>query len=219
MKRFFIAYTILSFVVIAVKLLNLDQLENILKPLLIPSLAILYLFEIKHLNTFDYKILFALLFSTTGDVLLMPAFNLFIPGLLGFMIAHFFYISAFLSEDKIKLSSMSNWKKGLLILGSIMYFGLIYLLFPSLDSFILKIAIIVYASVLLALLFSSIIRNPKNQFSSTFIPIGAFLFLSSDSMIAINKFLFELPLSALLIMGTYTAAQAFLVYGSLIRNK
>lgn len=219
MKRFFIAYAILSLAVIIVKLAGHDQPENYLKPLLMPSLAIFYFIKAKQLKLFDYKILFALIFSTLGDVLLMPLFDLFIPGLLGFMIAHFFYISAFLSERKQSLLSLSGWKKSLLILGTLVYISLLYILYPVLDSTVLKMAIIAYASVLLCLLFAATFRYPKNNASVIFVSTGAFLFLLSDGMIAINKFLFELSLSSLLIMGTYTLAQAFLVYGSLIRNK
>lgn len=219
MKKFFIAYSLLSLAVIAVKLPGLNQLETWLKPLLMPSLMLFYFLYKKPFLSFDYKILLALLFSTLGDILLMPSVNLFIGGILSFLMAHVFYISAFLSEDLIKLGEIQSWKKMIFGLGILVYASLLILLLPQLETIILKTAIIIYGSMLLALLFSSIIRKPNHSKSSDLIAIGAFLFMLSDSMIAINKFLIELPVSSLLIMGTYTIAQAFLVYGSLIRNK
>lgn len=219
MKKFFVAYALLSLAVIAVKLTGLDQLETWLKPLLMPSLMLFYLLYKKPLYSFDYKILLALFFSTIGDILLMPNVNLFIGGILGFLVAHVFYISAFLSEERQRLNEIKRWKKMILILGILVFASLLILLLPQLENFILKTAIIIYGSMLLALLFSSTISKPNHPKSSDLIVIGAFLFMLSDSMIAINKFLIELPVSALLIMGTYTIAQAFLVYGSLIRSK
>lgn len=219
MKKFLFTYILLSIVVIAVKLLELQQLENYLKPLLMPILMGFYLLSKKPSTTFDYKILFALLFSTIGDILLMPVVDYFLGGLMGFLIAHIFYISAFLSEKKTPLKSIDNWKKAILVIGIITYFSLLLLLYPKLDSLVLQIAIIVYASILLSLLIISIIRAPKNPKSSDLIVIGAFLFLLSDGMIALNKFVFPIPAEALFIMGTYTLAQALLVYGSLSRNE
>jgi len=219
MKRFFFIYSILSILVIAVKLAGLDQLEFWLKPLLMPSLMVFYLLSKKSFGVFDYKILIALFFSTIGDVLLMPKPGMFIGGILGFLMAHIFYISAFLSEEREKINTIKSWKKSIFGLGIVVYLVLLVLLVPHLDSIVLKLAIVIYGTMLIILLASSLLRKPNNSKSSDYIVIGAFLFMLSDSMIAINKFLIELPLSALLIMGTYTIAQGLIVLGSLMRNK
>lgn len=219
MKKFLIAYTILSLVVIVVKLLQLDQAETFLKPLLMPLLILFYTISRKPFTLYDYKIILALAFSTLGDVLLMPIFNSFMGGIMGFLVAHIFYISAFSSEKKTKLKNLKLWKKIIFGAGLLCYISLLYLLIPQLSTALLKIAITIYASILLVLLIVSLLRDPINSKSSDYIVLGAFLFLLSDGMIAINKFLIEIPVSALLIMGTYTSAQAFLVIGSLLRNK
>jgi uncharacterized membrane protein YhhN len=53
-----------------------------------------------------------------------------------------------------------------------------------------------------------------------FVLIGAILFIISDSLIAINKFAFSIPLSDLWVMSTYIAAQYLIVQGVLLeRNK
>jgi uncharacterized membrane protein YhhN len=196
----------------------MDSWENFLKPLLMPILAVYYVISIKEIRSFDYKIILALIFSTAGDVFLMPYFNLFIAGLVGFLIAHVFYISAFLSEKK-RLKK-DGFRNQIIFLTSLaIYSLLLYSLNQKIDAPGLLIAITLYATILLVLLISSIIRKPNNNSSSQFVVWGAFLFMLSDSMIAINKFVIEIPLEALLIMGTYTVAQALLVEGSLIRNR
>jgi uncharacterized membrane protein YhhN len=45
--------------------------------------------------------------------------------------------------------------------------------------------------------------------------IGAFLFVMSDSVLGLNKFVFDIPLAGFWIMGTYIPAQYFLVKGLL----
>jgi len=217
MKKFYWIYGLLSIAVIAVKLLEVDSWENFLKPLLMPSLVFYYFLSRKEIKSFDYKIILALIFSTAGDVFLMPYFNLFIPGLVGFLIAHLFYISAFLSEER-QFKKTDSWKKLIFFSSLIIYSILLYSLYQNIEPTVLLIAITIYATILLVLLTSSIIRKPNNSTSSQLVIWGAFLFMLSDGMIAINKFVIEIPFEALLIMGTYTVAQAMIVEGSLIRN-
>jgi uncharacterized membrane protein YhhN len=42
------------------------------------------------------------------------------------------------------------------------------------------------------------------------LPLGAVLFIISDSLIAINKFVGDIPFPTLLIMSTYGVAQLFI---------
>ena len=59
-------------------------------------------------------------------------------------------------------------------------------------------------------------ERQANQKSYRFILIGATLFIISDSLIAINKFAFSIPLSGLWVMATYIAAQYLIVEGVLL---
>ncbi|MFM8914325.1 MAG: lysoplasmalogenase family protein, partial [Flammeovirgaceae bacterium] len=49
--------------------------------------------------------------------------------------------------------------------------------------------------------------------SFTYVMMGALLFMTSDSLLAINKFLNPLPLSGISIMLTYCLAQYLIVEG------
>ncbi|MCK5775632.1 MAG: hypothetical protein KAH25_05630, partial [Bacteroidales bacterium] len=74
-KVFFSFYAILSISVIVVQLLHLDAIQNILKPLLMPTLIVGYfLLKTTKFKKFDYFIITALFFSMLGDAFLMPYF-------------------------------------------------------------------------------------------------------------------------------------------------
>jgi uncharacterized membrane protein YhhN len=61
-------------------------------------------------------------------------------------------------------------------------------------------------------------ERQTNQKSYRFVLIGAILFIISDSLIAINKFAFTIPLSDLWVMSTYIAAQYLIVEGVLLEK-
>jgi len=78
----------------------------------------------------------------------------------------------------------------------------------------MKIPVLVYGAVVCLMGFTSTMRN-SNQLSYYLVFIGASLFVASDSLIAINKFLFSssLFLAQPCIMILYVAAQYFIVRG------
>jgi uncharacterized membrane protein YhhN len=82
----------------------------------------------------------------------------------------------------------------------------------------LKIPVIVYAVVLMVMVAAAIRRfhNTSNQ-SFVMVVVGAILFMVSDSLLAINKFLEPVSNASILIMLTYITAQLLIVEG-LIRH-
>lgn len=213
-------YILLGIIVISSQLLHFELLENFSKPLLMPSLILVYLYHCEF-NRFDYLIISALFFSMLGDIFLMPFFNHFIGGLAAFLLAHLLYIQAFRSEKRrsFPFSKSVYYKSGTALL---FYFGLLFIIYqkliPEQTALFLLIAIGIYATALLLLLIFSILRNPVNPKSYTLISLGAAFFLLSDGFLAINKFVFELPYSTLWVMPTYLLAQYLIVKGSLLRN-
>ncbi len=86
------------------------------------------------------------------------------------------------------------------------------ILFPVLGD--LQIPVIVYALVLMAMVVSAIYRLGRTSFASfSLVLFGAFLFMVSDSLLAINKFLDKVPLGGFWIMLTYIGAQFLIVSG------
>ena len=139
-------------------------------------------------------------------------------GLGTFLIGHIFYLIAFIPDVK-KPIILDKSKKTMASIGFFFYISLVTLLLHKListnQSPILMVAISIYATVLFSVFLVALLRNNVNKSSYNLVLIGAALFLLSDGLLAFNKFVADIPLQRLWVMGTYTSAQAFLMYGSI----
>lgn len=195
-----------------------ESFDLFLKPILISLLG----FGVYFHKKFPSKniVLTALLFSWIGDVILLfadIAEIYFILGLVAFLISHVIYSVLFNKQTKIRLKK----NKALFLLGSIIIgcylVGMLSILLPTLGE--LKIPVIVYATVIsLMLLFAFngflIWKKPGNQY----VFVGAIVFVSSDSILALNKFYTPIEKSSFFIMLTYLVAQYLIVTGILKLN-
>lgn len=190
-----------------------------MKPLLLPAMisavAASEKFPTKNL------LIWALLFSYFGDVVLMFADKgelLFIIGLALFLTAHILYIVLFHKQPKTFRSAAKVWLYvGLFFIVGYL-FTMLYVLYPKLGG--LKIPVTVYAIVISAMVFMSF----KGIFEWTsparyYILAGAICFVSSDSLLAFNKFYEPITQASFNIMSTYLAAQFLIVFGVLVLNK
>ena len=127
----------------------------------------------------------------------------FIIGLITFLIGHIWYIFAF---RKIKAKSIPKWAAALLLTyGLIMVIWLAGTLWRDGDT-VLAVAVVLYIAVILTMGWNAI------QTSNKFAIIGAISFIFSDSILAINKFIIEVPYSHALIMISYYGAQFLFAY-------
>jgi uncharacterized membrane protein YhhN len=55
--------------------------------------------------------------------------------------------------------------------------------------------------------------------SFRFVTFGAVFFVISDSLLAYNKFVMEIPFSPIFILGSYALAQYLIVQGLIIEGK
>ena len=95
--------------------------------------------------------------------------------------------------------------------------GLITVLFPTLGP--LKIPVLVYSLVLVGMVMTALFRYGRTSPESFWkVFMGAVLFMTSDSLLAINKFYTPLPYAGLLIMLTYISAQYLIVEG-IVKHK
>ena len=163
----------------------------------IPMLLIIILAATsKNLGIKKYQLLIVigLVFCMVGDYTL----QWFLIGLTSFLIGHIFYIFAFSSTNE---RQVPTWAKiVLLVYGAGMAVWIAGTVFSS-GEIVLGIAVIAYISVILTMGWTAI------RTGSTFATIGALLFISSDSYLAINKFVMPLPFSHEFIMLTYYSAQ------------
>lgn len=193
---------------------NLTNLRFVTKPLL---MIIIGLFSWQQAIV-DKKIkLFLLLaigFSLAGDIFLLFEKNYhsnFIFGLISFLLAHIFYILLFLHIRKSQ-RSVRRWNP-LFIAVLLLYIAILfYLLDPYLGA--LKIPVIIYSLVLSFMMIAAYhsFNFTKNK-GGGWVISGAFFFVVSDSLLAINKFYTPLAIAGIAIMITYALAQLFIAIG------
>jgi alkylglycerol monooxygenase len=158
----------------------------------------------------------ALLFSLAGDVFLMlpgnvPVWGLppFILGLASFLIAHLFYIALFRQRHPWFPSRRAL--AGVLAVGALMY----AIVWPGLTDPILKVAVAAYVLVISLMAAQAMGRaTVQGDAASRWVAVGACIFMVSDSLIAINKFVTPIALSSLWILASYYAAQLLIVHNT-----
>jgi uncharacterized membrane protein YhhN len=208
-----IFYFILGAINIASGIANIDWLNYITKPLLMISLGIFYFQKTKANLTLQDKIMLAaLVFSCFGDTFLMfqaknPHFFLF--GLGSFLLAQIAYCFIFSKNGKRDL-----FKRIPFVLYSA---SLFYFLKPSIPNDFL-FPIIVY-TLAITWMGNQAVERQANPKSYQFVLLGAITFIVSDSLIAINKFAFSIPMAGLWIMATYIVAQYLIIEGILEGRK
>ena len=206
-------YWIIGSVHILAGFLDMQDLHDMSKALLMPILVYLLFVVADGVITLPRLLIAAaLIFSWGGDILLIKKGEeiYFLAGLSSFLIAQLLYsfimFKSTFSKPTIKIKPIIPVIiYGIVLLGSIV---------PNVGS--LAIPIIVYSGCILMMVSSSILRNKLTSDESfQWAMYGAILFILSDSMIAINKFVIEIPLAEALIMITYITAQYLIVRGIL----
>lgn len=148
---------------------------------------------------YKYLIVAGLLFSLAGDVFLMFP-ERFVPSLISFLIAHIFYISAFISDGDLQISIFSSLP--ILLYGAVMA----AMLYPHLGK--MKMPVAVYmAAILLMLLLAFNRWKGAGEMGSMYAFAGAFFFTISDSFLAMDRFRKRFPSSQFFILTTYFTAQ------------
>ena len=191
-----------------------EMLVYAAKPLVVITLIIYFLAATSGFKSNLIRLVFAsLAFSWLGDVLLMfepMNGNFFIFGLVAFLIAHLFYILFFLNIRRIEMVSL---KTGLIILVIAYYTGLIFLLYNYLGE--MKIPVMMYGIVISIMFLLAIhMLFIKNKKAGRLMMLGALLFISSDSILAINKFYDPFESTGIFTMLTYGFAQLFITLGA-----
>lgn len=176
----------------------------ILKAVPIISLIIL---AVRHLNNMNRGLLIiGLLFCMLGDILLdINRVTNFKIALAVYLIGHLFYISIF--HKKLEYKSLY-----LLPMISVFIASLVIGYFLRNIPKDLLIPVIIYLTVIAIMVMSSFLFSKSNWL----IWGGAILFMISDTVIAINKFLVHIPKSTFFNIGLYYLAQILLVTGLLI---
>jgi uncharacterized membrane protein YhhN len=151
-------------------------------------------------SLYRYMILAGLLLSLAGDIFLMLPRDYFIQGLASFLIAHLFYIAAFLHESG---RSLSLWGAiPFLIYGGLM----LRVLWPYLGK--MRLPVMLYMLAILLMGWTALSRwMLTGQPGSLLAMFGALAFIASDSLLALDKFKGRFRSAQFLILSTYFTAQ------------
>ena len=192
------------------------------KPLLMVTLFVWFYLQTKASANSKFRkyLLLSIVFAFGGDTFLMflPFDEIFfLLGLGSFLIGQLFYVFAF-SNSILTSKKTLNKPVGvaLLIIFLGYYVILMYAVFPYLEDFL--IPGLVYGIAVCAMGVSAGWRlNKVSRQSFTLVFVGAMLFVLSDTIIAVNQFLYKGNLlnAQVAIMITYVLAQYLIAKGSL----
>ncbi len=212
-KIIFWAYIVIAAANLVAQVISSVELNRFTKPVLMPLLLFYILEYSKGRVTIKTLLLsLAILLSWLGDVALLYQSNqlYFMIGLGLFLAAQITYIVV------LKKSTFQDIRFDILKVLPFALFALILfaILIPSAGD--LAIPIFIYGIVISIMAGTARLRDGLTfQESYRLALYGSLLFLASDSILAINKFYIEIPVSGLWIMSTYAAAQLLLVQGIL----
>jgi uncharacterized membrane protein YhhN len=186
---------------IAAKIQGHKRLEYVCKPLTMVWIVLIVLLNRDPFST-RYQVLIALglLASLAGDVFLMlPHPRHFLYGLSSFLIAHLFYIVAFTVE---------GGKAPIAYIIPFALYGVIVLwvLWPNLGE--MKRPVMAYVGVILIMAWQAANRWIGARLDGSLLSmIGAYLFVMSDSALAVERFRGSWRSAPFWVLSTYFAAQ------------
>jgi uncharacterized membrane protein YhhN len=192
----------------------------IFKPLIMIWIGGYFLFHARYTDRQIVKLtLAAFLFSWLGDIFMMFTEKgevFFASGVFAFLVAQIFYIILFLKTITLSGKKPFLKKQPYWLIAYIAY-GMLFaiLLYGSLDT-ILKIAIFFYITAILSMSAMALNRfGNGHPVSFTLVFTGSILFIISDSIIAIDRFLFAFEHARSIILFTYILAQYLIMRGIL----
>jgi alkylglycerol monooxygenase len=196
----------------ATRVLDLTTLHFVFKPLtmLVAIILVAARADVSGARArFDSYLLAALVAALAGDVFLMLPGNYFIPGLASFLVAHLFYIALF--RQGVPWFPSRRALLGTLGVGAAMYAWV----WGGLADPVLKVAVAAYVSVIALMVAQAIGRaGVVRDAHATAVGLGACVFMVSDALIAINRFVQPLPLVSLWVLASYYTAQILIVHNA-----
>jgi len=197
---------------------HISNVAFISKVLIIPPLMVIFILNLRPDSNRLHKFMFTgLFFSWIGDVLLeIPGGGevMFMAGLGGFLLSLLMYAFVFFTTPGKNEVFHSRFY---LLIPVLLYgLGMGFYLYDHLGE--MRLPVIVYETVMITMLAGAVSRIGKvNRTSYIMVLTGAILFIISDTVLAVNKFVQPVGLSTLIIMGTYIAAQWLITIGYIIQ--
>lgn len=213
-----IVFVALSLIEVFFLVLRVETVHPVVKPLLIPSLAVAALCcllpEQRGRNTVLLAVALAL--HTAGDVLLLldsGGFIYFAAGLGCFLLGHVCYLVILLDG----MGALRGWKEFLCLLVPPVI-ALVCVSFFEVDG-ALRVVLVIYALLLLYVTSSGVLWLLRGRKMGWRILVGGLLFVASDAVLALNAFNdVDFGLRHAVVMGTYLAAEWLIVSG-IVRDR
>ena len=207
-------FAIICIVEIFAAVTGYTTLVYVFKPAIVISLLAFSLWCLKK-TKFGSKTIFmsGLCFALLGDIFLMiREKDLFIPGLGSFLVMQWLYVFTFHADIKDSPSKPYYLKYYLPFL--IFALLLFFILLPNLPDLTMRFAVGVYAFSIATMAWMAFLRRGfVSPISFQYVFTGAILFMISDSLIAVDRFLFDIPFNSIWVMSTYVIAQYLIVIG------
>jgi uncharacterized membrane protein YhhN len=144
----------------------------------------------------------ALLGSVCGDILLdLPYANVFIFGLVAFLVAHLFYTVLFFRYAK----SPDGFGK-VMMAGLVLFAGVMIWIFRGIAPALYS-PVVLYIVVIITMSIGALLVPAENRLLFW----GALLFIASDVVLALNKFLVAVPYGRVINISLYFIAQFMII--------
>lgn len=174
---------------------DVAPLRLVAKP--VPVLAAAVLAAMQR-TAYGRTIAVGLVFGALGDVLLEASPRLFLAGLGAFLAGHVVYVAAFVRDER-------QLRIGRALPSFALGIGMLSVLWPGLGG--LRYPVAAYMLVICAMAWRAAARVGPGRSGAWLAVAGAWLFLASDSVLGVRKFLGPFPADRTVILATYWAAQ------------
>ncbi|MBN9630894.1 MAG: lysoplasmalogenase [Actinobacteria bacterium] len=198
----FLPYIVVGITHLVAILAGADAVVAVTKPLLMPALLLALLLALSSRRG-ETVVLASLgiLFGWLGDLSLMDVGPGFVVGLAFFLLGHVAYIVLFVR--RLRVRRLPRWWSAVYVPW---FVGLLAVLAPHAGGLLVPLALYGLALAALGIIGSA---------CSPWIASGAALFVVSDSLLGLDRFLpgFAMPQVDFAIMLTYIAAQGLICWG------
>jgi len=144
----------------------------------------------------------ALICSVCGDILLdLPYTNVFIFGLVAFLAGHLFYTVLFFRYAK----SPDGFGK-MIMAGLMLFAGVMIWIFRGIATALYG-PVVLYIVVIVTMCIGALLVPAENRR----LFLGALMFIASDVVLAVNKFLFVIPYGRIINISLYFIAQFMII--------
>ncbi|MCD8410826.1 lysoplasmalogenase [Tenacibaculum finnmarkense] len=209
-----IIFLIIAILDVYAVIIQNKSLEIIFKPLLMTSLAVLYLVSIKKDEKANFWLVSALFFSFWGDVFLLDKTNYFVFGLGSFLVAHIMYIK--MTVNFLRKTAIVKIVKSAIIFVAL-FVSVFLLIKDNLGEML--VPVLVYGTAISGFGTCALLNYQQEKSTENMVLLlGAILFIASDSGIALNNFYNPTHFFDITIIILYVLAQFLIVKAILLRK-